>query len=125
MLYQFQWGYRKNGRSLEEYIVWARKELRPTLKRMLGVCKQQDILIPQAVYGFWPANAEGNDVILYDPATQEREVARFPLPRPARAAGLCIADLLRAAPSCQPDLPGLPIAPLGPHPPDLPPGGFT
>src|SRR3546814_2633191 len=77
MLYQFQWGYRKAGRSLEEYIVWARKELRPTLKRMLGVCKQQDILIPQAVYGFWPANAEGNDVILYDPETQEREVARF------------------------------------------------
>src|SRR3546814_12010971 len=76
MLYQFQWGYRKNGRSLEEYIVWARKELRPTLKRMLGVCEQQDILIPQAVYGFWPANAEGNDVILYDPETQEREVAR-------------------------------------------------
>src|SRR3546814_7323459 len=56
MLYQFQWGFRKAGRSLEEYMKWARKELRPTLKRMLDVCKQQDILLPQAVYGYWPAN---------------------------------------------------------------------
>src|SRR3546814_2879538 len=33
MLYQFQWGFRKAGRSLEENMKWARKELRPTLKR--------------------------------------------------------------------------------------------
>src|SRR3546814_5505121 len=76
---------------------------------MLGVCKQQDILIPQAVYGFWPANAEGNDVILYDPETQEREVARFTLPRQARAGGLCIADFLRDVSSGQRDVLGLQI----------------
>src|SRR3546814_15718581 len=80
---------------------------------MLGVCKQQDILIPQAVYGFWPANAEGNDVILYDPETQEREVARFTLPRQARAGGLCIADFLRAVSSGQRDVLGLQIVTMG------------
>ena len=113
MLYQFQWGYRKDGRSLEEYMKWARKELRPTLKRMLDVCKQQDILVPQAVYGYWPANAEGNDVILFDPEDQDREVARFTLPRQARASGLCIADFLRDVTSGQRDVLGLQIVTMG------------
>ncbi len=113
MLYQFQWGFRKSGRSLEEYMAWARKELRPILKRMLGVCKQQDILVPQAVYGYWPANAEGNDVILYDPEAQDREVARFTLPRQARSGGLCIADFLRDVSSGERDVLGLQIVTMG------------
>ena len=113
MLYQFQWGFRKSGRSLEEYMEWSRKELRPTLKRMLDVCKQQDILVPQAVYGYWPANAEGNDVIVYDPENHDREVARFTLPRQARAGGLCIADFLRDVSSGERDVLGLQIVTMG------------
>ena len=119
MLYQFQWGFRKSGRSLEEYMAWARKELRPTLKRMLDVCKQQDILVPQAVYGYWPANAEGNDVILFDPQEQDREVGRFTLPRQARAGGLCIADFLRDIASGERDVLGLQIVTMGQHASDV------
>jgi len=59
MLYQFQWGYRKDGRSLPEFKAWAHKELRPILQRMLDVAIQQDILVPQAAYGFWKCAAEG------------------------------------------------------------------
>ncbi len=113
MLYQFQWGFRKAGRTLEEYMAWARKELRPTLKRMLDVCKQQDILVPQAVYGYWPASAEGNDVIVYDPEDHDREVARFTLPRQARAGGLCIADFVRDVSAGQRDVLGLQIVTMG------------
>src|SRR3546814_1653170 len=95
MLYQFQWGFRKAGRSLEEYMKWARKQLRPTLKRMLDVCKQQDILLPQAVYCYWPAKAEGNDVIVYHTEKPDHQAARFTLPRQARSRALCVADFLR------------------------------
>ena len=113
MLYQFQWGYRKDGRSLADYMVWAKKELRPILKRMLGVAKQQGILLPQAVYGFWPAAAEGNDVILFDPDEREEEVARFSLPRQARDGGLCIADFLRDRSSGERDVIGLQVVTIG------------
>ncbi|MEQ8356906.1 MAG: methionine synthase [Kiloniellaceae bacterium] len=119
MLYQFQWGFRKSGRSLEEYMKWARKELRPTLKRMLDVCKQQDILVPQAVYGYWPANAEGNDVIIFDPEDQDREVGRFTLPRQRRAGGLCIADFLRDVTAGERDVLGLQIVTMGQHASDV------
>ncbi len=119
MLYQFQWGFRKNGRSLGDYMKWARRELRPTLKRMLDVSKQQDILVPQAVYGYWPANAEGNDVIVFDPEERDREVARFTLPRQARAGGLCIADFLRDVESGERDVLGLQVVTVGQNASDV------
>ena len=66
MLYQFQWGYRKDGRSLAEYKEWARRELRPVLARIADIAIREDILVPQAAYGYWRCAAEGNDVILFD-----------------------------------------------------------
>ncbi|HVM78186.1 MAG TPA: methionine synthase [Stellaceae bacterium] len=96
MLYQFHWGYRKQGRSLQEFKDWAQQELRPILQRLLDTVIQQDIFVPQAVYGYWKCAAHGNDVILYetDGAT---EAARFTFPRQSKEGGLCIADFFRDA----------------------------
>jgi 5-methyltetrahydrofolate--homocysteine methyltransferase len=94
MLYQFQWGYRKDGRSLAEYKAWAKTELRPVLHRILEIAIREEILLPQAAYGYWRCAAEGNDVILFD-ETGRREVARFGFPRQNKEGGLCIADFLR------------------------------
>ncbi|BBK33608.1 methionine synthase (B12-dependent) [Stella humosa] len=102
MLYQFHWGYRKDGRTLEEFMAWAQQELKPTLKRMLDIVQQQDILLPQACYGYWRCAAEGDAVVLFgdDGAT---EVARFDLPRQNREGGLCIADFFRTRDQTTPD----------------------
>jgi 5-methyltetrahydrofolate--homocysteine methyltransferase len=94
MLYQFQWGYRKDGRTLAEYREWAKDELRPVLRRMLDIAIREEILVPQAAYGYWPCAAEGNDVILFE-ADGEREVTRFSFPRQNKEGGLCIADFFR------------------------------
>ena len=51
-LYQFQWGFRKQGRSLDDFLGWAKQELRPVLKRMLAICEAEDILHPRAAYGY-------------------------------------------------------------------------
>ena len=58
MLYQFQWGYRKDGRSLAEYKEWAKKELRPVLARICDIAIRENILVPQAAYGYWRCAAE-------------------------------------------------------------------
>lgn len=92
-LYQFQWGFRKQGRSLEDFIGWAKQELRPVMRRMLTLCEQEDILHPQAAYGYWKAAGQGNDLILFD-ESGETEVARFALPRQPREDGECIADFV-------------------------------
>jgi len=95
MLFQFHWGYRKNGRRLDDYMKWARTELRGELTRILELCRADGILAPQAIYGYWPAAADADDLVLFDPDAPEREAARFALPRQDRENGLCIADFVR------------------------------
>jgi 5-methyltetrahydrofolate--homocysteine methyltransferase len=93
-LYQFQWGFRKQGRSLEDFLGWAKQELRPVLKRMLALTEEQDILKPQAIYGYWKCAGQGNDLILFE-QDGITEAARFTLPRQPKEDGECIADFVR------------------------------
>ncbi|MCB5944599.1 methionine synthase [Acidocella sp. KAb 2-4] len=92
-LFQFQWGFRKQGKSLEEFMGWARHELRPVMKRMLDICEAEQILHPQAIYGYWKAAGQGNDLVLFE-QDGTTEAARFALPRQPRQDGECIADFL-------------------------------
>ncbi|HEX2151835.1 MAG TPA: methionine synthase, partial [Stellaceae bacterium] len=112
MLYQFQWGYRKDGRSLAEYKEWARKELRPVMARIADISIRENILLPQAAYGYWRCAAEGNDVILFGD-DGKREVARFSFPRQNRDGGLCIADFFRDVDDKERDVIGLQVVTMG------------
>jgi 5-methyltetrahydrofolate--homocysteine methyltransferase len=111
-LYQFQWGFRKQGRSLEDFLGWARQELRPTMRRMLALCEAQEILRPQAVYGYWKAAGQGNDLIVFDTDGQT-ELARFALPRQPREDGECIADFFRDVDDAERDVIGLQVVTVG------------
>jgi 5-methyltetrahydrofolate--homocysteine methyltransferase len=93
-LYQFQWGFRKQGRSLEDFLGWAKQELRPVLKRMLALTEERDILHPQAIYGYWKCAGQGNDLVLFE-EDGTTEAARFTLPRQPKQDGECIADFVR------------------------------
>jgi 5-methyltetrahydrofolate--homocysteine methyltransferase len=112
MLYQFQWGYRKDGRSLAEYKEWAKKELRPVLGRICEIAIRENILVPQAAYGYWRCAAEGNDVILFD-ETGHGEIARFSFPRQNKEGGLCIADFFRDVDDKERDVIGLQLVTMG------------
>jgi 5-methyltetrahydrofolate--homocysteine methyltransferase len=111
-LYQFQWGFRKQGRTLDEFLGWARQELRPVMRRMLGICEAENILKPQAVYGYWKAAGQGNDLILFD-TDGSTELARFGLPRQPKADGECIADFVRDVDDAERDVIGLQIVTMG------------
>jgi 5-methyltetrahydrofolate--homocysteine methyltransferase len=116
MLYQFQWGYRKEGRTLAEFKAWARGELRPILARISDIAIRENILVPQAAYGYWRCAAQGNDVILFDdsgPGGKEREIARFPFPRQNKEGGLCIADFFRDVDDGERDVIGLQLVTMG------------
>jgi 5-methyltetrahydrofolate--homocysteine methyltransferase len=94
MLYQFHWGYRKAGRKRDEFAKWAEREVRPILNGLIETCVAEDIIRPMAVYGYWKAAGEGNDLVLFDEDGSD-EVARFTLPRQTRDGGICIADFFR------------------------------
>ena len=51
------------------------------------------------MYGFWPANADGDDLVLFADAARSREVARFPMLRQQRTQNekdpcFCLADFV-------------------------------
>ena len=111
-LYQFQWGFRKQGRSLDDFLVWARQELRPILHRMLELAAKDSILRPQACYGYWKAAGDGNDLVLFE-EDGTTEAARFSLPRQPRENGECIADFVRDIADPVRDVVGLQVVTVG------------
>ena len=112
MLYQFHWGYEKQGRKLAEFLDWAHKELRPVLTGLVAEAEEEHIFSPQAAYGYFKAAGEGNDIVLFDDSGT-REVARFALPRQAKEGGLCIADFLRDVDEGDRDVLGLQVVTVG------------
>ncbi len=112
MLYQFQWGFRKAGKSREEYQAWAEQEVRPILNRMVEMCETEDILLPQAVYGYWKAAGDGNDLVLFE-EDGRTEVARFSLPRQNRNDGVSIPDFVHDIAEDERDVIGLQVVTIG------------
>lgn len=104
MLFQVQWGYRKNRRTPQEFERYIHDEVRPVLRRMLATCEEQDILRLQAVYGFWPAQSDGDTLIVYDPADRDRQLAMFEFPRMGKPPYWCLSDFVRPVLSGQFDV---------------------
>ena len=76
---------REAGRQLAEQLIVI-KRLRLRVGRI-----EQEILAPQAAYGYWKAAGDDNDLVLFD-TDGTSEVARFTLPRQAEGDGKCVAD---------------------------------
>lgn len=112
MLYQFHWGYRKQGRSLAEFKDWAHKELKPIALDMLKRCAKEEILQPKAAYGYWKAASEDDSVVLFH-EDGKTEAARFPFPRQGKEGGLCIADFFRPVSDPVRDVIGLQVVTMG------------
>ncbi len=112
MLYQFQWGYKKAGRSLEEWRAWAAKELKPMTVDLLKQCQKDGILQPKAAYGYWKCASTGDSIVLFDQDGQT-EAARFSFPRQAGEGGLCIADFVRDIDAAERDVIGLQVVTMG------------
>ncbi len=67
----------------------AARELYAHATELLGEIVAGRRLTARGVYGFWPANADGDDLVLYDPAAgaREAELVRFNLLRQQEAFG--------------------------------------
>ncbi|MBS4213418.1 methionine synthase [Neobacillus rhizophilus] len=52
-------------------------------------------ITPAAVYQFFPAQSEGNNVHIYDPENHEKIIETFDFPRQESAPYLCLADFLK------------------------------
>jgi 5-methyltetrahydrofolate--homocysteine methyltransferase len=90
-LFRNQWKYRPEaGESDEEFRV----RLRPMIEEQLSAL--QPFVEPRVIYGYFPVNAEGDELVVWEDAARRGERARFRFPRQQHAPYLCIADYFRA-----------------------------
>jgi 5-methyltetrahydrofolate--homocysteine methyltransferase len=121
MLFQVQWGYRKKGRSPKEWTQYLDTEVRPTYRQFVERCRREELLRPQAIYGYWPANSDGDDLVMFEPPTgtikrpehHGPEIARLRFPRQAKKPYWCLADFWRPLSAGVPDVAALAIVTVG------------
>ncbi|MDX9739953.1 MAG: vitamin B12 dependent-methionine synthase activation domain-containing protein [Gammaproteobacteria bacterium] len=118
-LYRFQWGFKAAGRGEAEYQAWARTEVDPIFNRIVERAEREDIIRPAAVYGYFPCQSDGDELIVYDPEDQQRERCRFRFPRQTKGRGLCIADFFRPVGSGTMDVVAFQVATVGQHASDV------
>ncbi len=88
-----QWQFRKpQEQSREEYDGFLQEKVYPVLEQWKERVITENLLHPQAVYGYFPCNTEGNSLYLYNPEDQSQLVATFEFPRQKSMRRLCIAD---------------------------------
>jgi len=93
-LFKMSWQFR-GVHDPERWDELVRTELEPRLERSMREAQREGWLDLQAVYGYWPALAEGDSVVVFDPEDHEREIARFAFPRQGEQHRLCLADYVR------------------------------
>jgi len=109
-LFRNQWGYRpETGEADGEFKERVRAELRARLDE----AKAEGMLVPQVVWGYYPVNSDGNDLVAYDGDDRTVERARFHFPRQTKAPYLCIADFFRSQTSGDKDYAAFQIVTIG------------
>ncbi|SES38654.1 methionine synthase [Psychrobacillus sp. OK032] len=74
-------------------------ELHELVTEFLGA----GILKPSGMYQFFPAQSDGDDVIIYDPNDVKTEIERYTFPRQSVEPYLCLADYLKSVESGEMD----------------------
>jgi 5-methyltetrahydrofolate--homocysteine methyltransferase len=109
VLFKLHWGGR--GVKGEAWQRLVREEFQPRLERMW---REQTYLHPRALLGYFPCNAEGNELIIWDPeAPGERELERLVFPRQPRHDRICLADFYRPVDAGEVDVVALQAATAG------------
>jgi 5-methyltetrahydrofolate--homocysteine methyltransferase len=120
-LFRNQWQFRpeKAADGSVESDDEFKARVRPILRSQLAEAKAGDILVPQVVYGYFAANGEGDDLVVWKDESRTSEWLRFSYPRQSKAPWLCIADFTRPSSSGESDYVAFHIVTMGQRVSDL------
>ena len=89
-LFRGQWGFKRpKEQNNDEFNQYLKENATPVFEKMKTML--QPYFAPKVVYGFFPAQSEGNDLIVYHD-DQKTERTRFRFPRQSTDRRLCLAD---------------------------------
>ena len=86
-----QWQVRKGKMKEDEYRKLLEEKIHPAYEDLKSKVKDQKLLQPKVVYGYFPCQSEGDDLIIYH-VDSRIERLRFTFPRQRDDRFLCLAD---------------------------------
>ncbi len=122
-LFKNQWQLKTA--SQEDYVRLVEQKFRPIKLQLQEEIIASGIFEPKVVYGYFPAQADGNDVIVYDAEShpdnhkghqgsqRKLELLRFTFPRQREGRKLCISDFFAPKHSGKMDVIGLSLVTIG------------
>ena len=106
--------------SQSDYVRLVEKKFRPILHDLESEVINSGLFEPKVVYGYFPAQSDGNDVIVYSApnpesraASENSEMLRFTFPRQKEGRRLSIADFFAPKSSGKMDVIGLSLVTIG------------
>ncbi|HEY6596049.1 MAG TPA: vitamin B12 dependent-methionine synthase activation domain-containing protein, partial [Asanoa sp.] len=109
-LFRGQWQLRPTG-GKDGWRHTLETEARPRLRALLDEAIAEQILRPAVVYGYYPCNADGNELIVW--RDDGSEWLRFDFPRQRRDRRLCLADYFRPLSSGERDVVAFTVVTMG------------
>ena len=115
VLFKLHWGGRgRKGEAWRKIVEGDGDDegFAPKLERMW---REQDYLRPRALLGYFPANADGNELVIFDPEDHDREACRLVFPRQPGHDRICLADFFRPIGAGERDVCPLQAVTVGPE----------
>jgi 5-methyltetrahydrofolate--homocysteine methyltransferase len=115
VLFKLHWGGKGvKGEAWRELVEGTAEDegFAPRLARMW---REQDYLHPRARLGYFPCNADGNELVVFDPEHLETELERLVFPRQPRHDRICLTDFFRPLESGERDVVALQGVTVGPE----------
>jgi 5-methyltetrahydrofolate--homocysteine methyltransferase len=123
-LFKNQWQLKTASQS--DYLRLVEEKFRPILHKLEDEVAASGLFEPKVVYGYFPAQGDGNDVIVYEPADERAgrpldsrrdagatELLRFTFPRQREGRRLSISDFFAPKSSGKMDVIGLSLVTIG------------
>jgi 5-methyltetrahydrofolate--homocysteine methyltransferase len=129
-LFKNQWQLKTA--SQEDYLRLVEQKFRPIKKQLEEEIITSGVFEPKVVYGYFPCQSEGNDVVVYEPGLPSparparartpvatlslrdlKQLLRFTFPRQREGRKLCISDFFAAKSSGKMDVIGLSLVTMG------------
>jgi 5-methyltetrahydrofolate--homocysteine methyltransferase len=115
VLFKLHWGGRGVKGEAWRQLVEGSEEDEGFAARLERMWRQQDYLHPRARLGYFPCNADGNELVIFDPEDPERELERLVFPRQPRHDRICLADFYRPIETGERDVVALQGVTVGPE----------
>jgi 5-methyltetrahydrofolate--homocysteine methyltransferase len=115
-LFKGQWQYKQGRMTKEKYEELLQQTVYPKFEEIKEKAKREKLLVPRVVYGYFPCQSSGNDLIIYE-GDQRTEKLRFTFPRqPLEQRGsknLCLADYFATVDSGKMDVVAFDLVTMG------------